>query len=87
MTVQTPKARPGKRSRLLGPDRKPYLSHTPGRYGGYRPLRGVPARPARGMEGSGQARMSITRRSPSAPPGTPINGQEGSGNDNIEPAL
>jgi hypothetical protein len=37
MSVQTPKARPGRPYTLLGPDRRPYPSRTPGRYGGYRP--------------------------------------------------
>jgi Metal binding domain of Ada len=37
VNVQTPKARPGKLYTLLGPDREPYQSQTPGRYGGYRP--------------------------------------------------
>jgi Metal binding domain of Ada len=37
MSVQAPKARPGQLYTLLGPDRKPYPSQTPGRYGGYRP--------------------------------------------------
>ena len=39
MNAKTPKSRTGKQYRLLGPDRKPYLSRTPGRYGGYRPTR------------------------------------------------
>lgn len=37
MSVQTPKAWPGRPYTLLGPDRRPYPSRTPGRYGGYRP--------------------------------------------------
>jgi hypothetical protein len=37
MNGQLPKTRPGKLYTLLGPDRKPYRSQTPGRYGGYRP--------------------------------------------------
>jgi Metal binding domain of Ada len=37
--AQAAKARPGKRYTLLGPDRTPYPSRTPGRYGGYRPGR------------------------------------------------
>ena len=39
MSAKTPKARTGKQYRPLGSDRKPYLSRTPGRYGGYRPTR------------------------------------------------
>ena len=39
MNVQTPKARPGKLYTLLGPDREPCQSRTPGRYGGYRPCK------------------------------------------------
>jgi hypothetical protein len=37
MSTQAAKVRPGRRYTLLGPDRKPYPSQTPGRYGGYRP--------------------------------------------------
>jgi hypothetical protein len=39
MPAQAAKARPGKRYTLLGPDRTPYPSQSPGRYGGYRPGR------------------------------------------------
>jgi hypothetical protein len=39
MSSQLPKTRSGKLYTLLGPDRKPYRSQTPGRYGGYRPHR------------------------------------------------
>jgi pimeloyl-ACP methyl ester carboxylesterase len=37
MNAKTLKARSRQQYRLLGRDRKPYLSRTPGRYGGYRP--------------------------------------------------
>jgi hypothetical protein len=37
MSLQASKTRPGQLYTLLGPDRKPYPSQTPGRYGGYRP--------------------------------------------------
>ena len=39
MNHQTPTTQPRKPYTLLGPDRTPYLSRTPGRYGGYRPGR------------------------------------------------
>jgi Metal binding domain of Ada len=39
MNRQTTTARRGKLHTLLGPDRRPYPSQTPGRYGGYRPRR------------------------------------------------
>jgi hypothetical protein len=105
MNLRTPKAQPGQLYTLLGPDRKPYPSRPPGRYGGYRPrklygrldclsalravarggyvkdrvfrrrghrhrrripaLRGVPTRPARGMEGHQEGLMSVTQHSTS----------------------
>jgi hypothetical protein len=39
LNIQTAEARPGRLYTLLGPDRRPYPSRQPGRYGGHWPGR------------------------------------------------